>query len=168
METKKTNTAANQPTTPANESPSATDKKPGKITGVALLASLILLLMIIFLFTLTMSGKWIKLSGIMETCPISVGFCMNKAGAGFFRIFAYVVPVLWILALIFAFIKRNISIVLTVIGTIGYILLGIFATTSVNKLFPGNLSCSLNFAFFLTIALAIIAIVCLAKKPKNK
>lgn len=167
METNKTNTTANQPTTPANVTPSATDKKPGKITGGALLASLILVLMIIFLFTLTMSGKWIKLSGIIETCPISVGFCMNKAGAGFFRIFAYVVPVLWILALIFAFIKRNISIVLTVIGTIGYILLGIFATTSVNKLFPGNLSCSLNFVFFLTIALAIIAIVCLAKKPKN-
>lgn len=132
------------------------------------MASLILVLMIIFLFALPMSGKFIKLSTIIETCPISVGFCMNEAGAGFFRVFAYIVPILWILALIFAFIKRNISIVLTVIGTIGYILLGIFATTSANKLFKGDWSSSLNFVFFLSIALAIIAIVCLAKKPKNK
>lgn len=176
METENKTKAPGQPAKLAETATNATvaaayGKKPGKITGGVLLASLILVLMIIFLFVLKLAtssnGGGIKLSDIVETCQGSTGYCMMKGNAGFFRIFAYIVPILWLLAAITAYIKKNIAIVLTIFGTMGYILLDIFATAAFNKVYGDWIEVSLSFAFWLTIALSIIAIICLAKKPKN-
>lgn len=150
-----------------------TAKSSKRITKWIVISSILLTLILIFFFALPFAtGKasfgaslGIKVSDIIETCQGSTGWAMGRTGNGFFRIFAYILPVLWILSIVFAYVKKYIALILTIISTVFYVLLSVFSMSSANEAFRwGHLSLSIGFWLIITLSVATIALLSSRRK----
>lgn len=133
------------------------------IVVCALIALIILFFFVLPIATLTDSySTWsIKSPEALKDCNVrgSVGWCMGEAGFGIFKLFVLVGPLLWLLTAVFAFIKKNVAKVLSIVTTVLFVLFAIFLKAGVSKLY--GMPLSFGIGTWIIIVLSVVCIVCL-------
>lgn len=144
--------------------------KPKGVSKYAVMACAIIVLILIMYFVLPIAGgkEWaIKATSALKTNPIAPGFCMKEAGYGFFRNMAIIVPILWVISAICAFVKRNVAAIIFSVNTVFFILFTIFLTKSINKVYEGMVTTKPVAGFIVILVLSAICLIPLFAREKK-
>lgn len=144
--------------------------KPKGVSKYAVIACAIIVLILILYFVLPIAGSrdWaIKATSALKTNPIAPGFCMKEAGYAFFRNMAIIVPILWVISAICAFVKRNVAGIIFSVNTVFFILFTIFLAKSINKVYEGMVTAKPVAGFIVILVLSVLCLIPLFLREKK-